>query len=148
MPTTITASGYSPQPRAAHTGVQVLKAEKTYLGASLTLSDIILLGTIPGRCTVVNGYIRGGVKDGSMTIKIGYGAAGGASTDGDILAATTLSATGALTRLSLVPVDVSLSDGVDPYLAQVFATVVTEGTSYSGTTSLVVVLEYAVPGAI
>lgn len=143
MATTLTATGYSDIPRAAHIGVNVLRARVTFGATSLTVSDVILLGHMPAVCTVLDGYIKGGVGgDGSILVKVGT-----SGSDANILAATTLSVTGALTRLSLVPVGLSLSDAAEPYKNKIIATINSEAASLSGTVSLEVMLTYAVPGA-
>lgn len=73
-------------------------------GQSLSTSDVVNFFQLPENAIVLDGYVAGVVKAGTgAIIKVGIGAAGnpsvtGASTDGDFVAALTLSTTRVVSR--------------------------------------------------
>lgn len=80
-------------------GVYTVTATQT-----LSTSDVINFFQLPEGAVVLDGYVAGVVKAGTgLVIKVGIGAAGnpsvtGASTDGDFVAALTLSTTRVVSR--------------------------------------------------
>jgi len=73
-------------------------------GQTLSTSDVINFCQLPEGATILDGYLVGLIKSATGTVvKLGLGAAGnpaitGASTDGDLIAALTLSTTRVFSR--------------------------------------------------
>lgn len=140
---TFTMSDQNAVPRSVHVGSNFAKGVYT-AGGTLTASDIILGVKVPHGAEIVGGYISGHVDNAACVLKVGVSGA-----DTALLSAGTLSATAQLTRFNggSLPRKISLSDDANPQWQHVFLTVNSGGTD-TATASIVLVVEYVMPGAI
>lgn len=141
--TTYTASDQLAQPKANHIGINVAKA--VYSSTTcLSASDVILMVKIPFNATIIDGYVSGTIDSAGSTIKCGY-----QGSDAALMSTHTVSATSVLWRFDAVtmPVAIGGSDDAQPRYKYVIITVVATA-SVTASSSLTVVVEYAVQGAI
>jgi hypothetical protein len=105
---TYTATTYNQTPRLRHTGINLLIGSLARSGN--TLSDIIFLGKIPNKATIIDYYVKGTTAAaGGLAYKLGItGGGGGEATFGT----GSLSATATVVFRSLqgCPFKVSRSD--------------------------------------
>lgn len=161
MPTTVTASEVNPL-KAVHVGLNVVRSRFVNIttAASFTVSDIALLARVPNKATVVHWRLHGGngaaASTGTWKLGIAPGSGvsgaivdpiGGASmTDDSLHAAMSLTTSAIYSSGSSgtpnIPFKVSLSDGANPQYVWIAAT--SSSGSFTGTTSLNLILQYTV----
>lgn len=101
-----TATSGPAAPVGIPAGVNVMTAVFSTSGTTVTAStsDVVVMGLLPEGAVVIGGFLAGRSGATGTGIKVGIGAAAtlsstGVSTDGDFLAATTLTATRSVTQI-------------------------------------------------
>lgn len=125
---TQTASAYNKTMRAHHIGPNYIIG--TVTTSAKTLSDIILLGKIPNKATIVGAHFQGVAAGTNAVYKVGVkGGDGGngAGADTTIIATTDLATTAGISAAAFVRHRVSLSDtdahlGADVYMTLISGT--------------------------
>lgn len=109
---TLTATVQFASP-APHTGVQVVHS-RAVTAVTLTASSVILFGTVPNGCTIVDWIFYGDDASAGGTIKLGTSAS-----ESVIASDLSLCAEGQRAQLDKLPVRISLSDDVEPRVVMI-----------------------------
>lgn len=148
--TTVTASDQLALPRQTHTGVNVVKGVYS-TSTTLSVSDVVLMCKLPFNAIVIDGYVAGHIDSAAYRLKAGYLGVNGAGVGSEtaFIAELSLSATASLTRFTNAagPINIAGSDDAMPRYKYATITMIA-ATSLTGTASLTMVIEYAMPGAI
>jgi hypothetical protein len=147
---TFTASDQLAQPRACATGINVAKAVYS-TSTTISVSDVVLMCKLPFNAVVIDGYVAGHYDSAAARLKVGYLGVNGAGVGSEtaFIAELSLSSAASLTRFTNAagPINIAGSDDAMPRYKYATITMIAV-TSLTGTASITMVIEYAMPGAV